>query len=164
MSNPKDMLRLKADSDFFKTIAYLYSGNTLQMQENLKKCFEVAEQLQDEFFDFRVALLKNMSEYAGWKDLWISEVDTPISRELIHNCEKYHYYNHLAHIYVYSSDSDFRNLTEVDGAVHVKDVQFFVPQELHGGILIFHSTDRRAVSFHRIRKYRKKRKKSSNIV
>ena len=51
MSDPKDMLRLKADSDFFKTIAYLYSGNTLQMQENLKKCFEAAEQLQDEFFD-----------------------------------------------------------------------------------------------------------------
>ena len=115
MSDSNDRLRVEADSAWFKTVAYLYSGNRLQMQENLKKCFDVAEQLKDEFFSFRIALLQNMSDYAGWKDLLISEVDSPISEELLKTCEKYHYYNHLAHIYVYSYDSDYRKLTEVDG-------------------------------------------------
>ena len=108
-------LRLEGVTIYFKTMAYLYSGNMIQMQENLKKSFEIAGQLKNERFSFYVELLENMAEYAGWKNLWISETDTPVNEELIRMCEEYHYYNHLAHIYVYSFDSDFHKFATVDG-------------------------------------------------
>lgn len=85
------------------------------MEKHLRKCEELAVQLNEEKLLFRVELLKNMEKYSGWKDLWISENDTPVSPELIAWCKKYHYYNHLAYIYLYSFNSDYRKFSTTEG-------------------------------------------------
>lgn len=108
-------LLLEAEICHFKTMAYMYSGNQVQAEENLRKCQNVASALDNEYYLFKVELLQNMILYSGWKGLWISELDTPVSDNLVAMCEKYHYHNHLAYIYAYSFDSDYHNFITVEG-------------------------------------------------
>lgn len=100
---------------YFKTLVYLYSGNQAQMKEELARCEESAQKTKDDKMLFQAALLKNMSLYSGWKDLWISENDTEVEEEFIEQCIRYGYENHLAHIYAYSFNNDYRNFTTIEG-------------------------------------------------
>lgn len=98
-----------------KAMAHMYSANVVQMKECIERCKYLAAQLEDEMYQKRCEILENMSKYSGWKGIWISDKDTEVSEELLAWCEKSGYYNHLAHIYVYSFDSAFQNFETVEG-------------------------------------------------
>lgn len=88
--------------------ANMYNGNELEAKVSALKCLDIARKTNDEFGEFRALLLHNMAELAGWKDIWICEKEIDIPDALIRGCQKYKYFNHLAHIYIYCYDNDYR--------------------------------------------------------
>ena len=113
-SEKERLKRLRECMDI-KALAHMYSANTVQVKECIENCKRLSRQIDEEQYYRRCELLENMSQYSGWKDLWITDKDTEVSDELLAWCEKKGYYNHLAHIYVYSFDSDFHNFQTIDG-------------------------------------------------
>lgn len=111
----KQRLKRLIECVYIKALAHLYSGNTVQMKEGIERCKRLAAQIGEEKYNRRCELLENMSQYSGWKNLWISDKDTEVSDKLLVWCEENGYYNHLAHIYVYSFDNDFHNFQTVEG-------------------------------------------------
>lgn len=111
----KQRLKRLIECVYIKALAHMYSANTVQMKECIDRCKRLVDQIGEEKYYRRYELLENMSKYSGWKNLWISDKDTDVSDKLLAWCEKNGYYNHLAHIYVYSFDSDFHNFQTVEG-------------------------------------------------
>lgn len=108
-------MALKFSAECLKSMVKIYSDEKNAAEKNLAKCEEIAKKLNVEKYLVRVELLKNMAEYSGWRNLWISENDTDVDPQLIEWCKKYKFYNHLAHILVYSYNSDYRKFTKVEG-------------------------------------------------
>ena len=46
-----------------------------------------------------------MVKMSGWHNIFFCANDIPIDKEVIRMAEKYHFWNHLAHIYVYAYDN-----------------------------------------------------------
>lgn len=113
--NPRIQQMHRFENEYFKTLVHLYSGNKVQMEEGIAECEKMAQEAGDERIRFRAQLLKNMSQYLGWKDLWICENDTEIDENFIEQCVKYGYENHLAHVYAYSFNCDYQNFTTTEG-------------------------------------------------
>lgn len=109
--------RLARDYDvaYFKTLVYIYSRTEVELQENLAECNRLAMELGDDERIFEVKLLSNMACYFGWDDLWVSEKDYVVTEQFIQQCEMYEKYNHLAHILVYSFNSDYKKFQKVEG-------------------------------------------------
>lgn len=111
----KEYMRLMGECLHIKIMAHMCSGNLEQMHEYLKQAKEIAKKSENENLIRRCELLDNMSHYSGWKNLWISDKDTDVPEELIAWCEKRGFWNHLAHIYVYSYDSDYHIFEKIEG-------------------------------------------------
>ena len=99
---------------YFKTLVYLYSRTELELQKSLAECSRLAEKLKDEKKLFEVELISNMARYFGWDDMWVSEQDSIVTEEFLQQCEQYEAYNHLAHILVYSFNSDYKKFQKVE--------------------------------------------------
>ena len=115
VKDAKVQSKINFDIAYYKTLVHMYSGNDPQTKENIIECQHWAEKIDIEWNYFLVELLKNMSQYFGWKNLWISENDTEVSEELIEQCKKFEHWNHLAYIYVYSFNSDYHNFITTKG-------------------------------------------------
>lgn len=102
----------------YKMWVYLYSGNAAQFQVSMQYCESMLKEIKDEKLIFQVRLLKIMSYYSGFRDLWICEHDTEIEEDFIKQCEEYGYKNHLAYIYVYCYNGDYRNFITTEGIEH----------------------------------------------
>lgn len=113
--NEEEYLRLLGECLHVKIMAHMYSANLEQMQEYLRQAKEIAQKTKSDTLIRRCELLENMSKYSGWKDLWISDKDTEVSEELITWCEERGFWNHLAHIYLYSYDSDYHIFEKIEG-------------------------------------------------
>lgn len=100
---------------YFQTMANMYIGNEEDARKNAVKCREAAARLDREYEYFQSMLIQNMAELAGWKDIWICDKEIEVPDELISMCYRYDYLNHLAHIYVYCFDNDYRLYTVVEG-------------------------------------------------
>ena len=111
----RKLLYMQNDCLHLKILAHLLSGNDIQVRENLNQSKQIARRLGDRDVMMRTVLLENMSKYSAWKDLWISDKDTEVPPELLQFCEEKKMYNHLAHIYLYSFDSDYRKFQTVEG-------------------------------------------------
>lgn len=100
---------------YYKSMASMYTCNEEDAKKNAELCCCTALKLDNEYLLFKAMLLKNMSELIGWKDIWICDKDIEVTEELIHLCYKYNYINHLAHIFVYDFDNDFRLYATAEG-------------------------------------------------
>ncbi|MDE6314500.1 MAG: response regulator [Lachnospiraceae bacterium] len=125
--NEKEKQETEFIKEYLTILIYLYSGNDKNIEHGIAECKKWAEQLGDERYFFEIALLENMSKYFGWKNLWISQQDTEVKQDLIEKCVAYGYLNHLAHIYVYSFNSNYLNFTTTEG------IEERIP-EFHKGI------------------------------
>lgn len=111
----QERTKFEFEIEELKTLVYLYDGNQEQTETGILACRQVAIEKQDERMLFKVELLENMAKYSGWRNLWICENDTPVSEMLVEKCQEYSYFNHLAHIYVYSFNSDYHRFSQIQG-------------------------------------------------
>lgn len=98
-----------------KTMVYLYEGSLEQIKQGMEDCWRIARQQKNPWMLFRTELLENMGGYSGWRNLWICEKDAVVSDTLLQGCKTYGYKNHLAHIYVYSFNGDYRKFEKIQG-------------------------------------------------
>ena len=91
---------------YFKATATMYIGDEEDAKRYAVLCNSAANKMGKEYEIFMSMLLMNMSELAGWKDIWICDKEINVSDRLIDLCYKYNYLNHLAHIFVYCFDNE----------------------------------------------------------
>lgn len=106
---------LEFDIFYYKGLVHMYSGNEAQTIACIDECKKRAAEFGTRQHKFFAELLQNMSGYSGWKGLWISENDTDVTPEFIEECKEFEHWNHLAHIYVYSFNSDYHKFTTTEG-------------------------------------------------
>lgn len=101
--------------ELLKTRVYLHNGNKAQMEAGILACKKAAIAQKDEQLLFKAELLENIAMYSGWNTIWMTENDTKVSMKLMQKCYEDGYLNHLAHIYAYSFNNDYRSFSTIEG-------------------------------------------------
>lgn len=102
---------------YLLSLANMHNGNIKSAAESAKICIAIAKSQDNEFHTFRANMLYLMSLMSGFHNILISFKDVPVEEELLEQCQKYGYLNHLAHIYVYCYENDmlkFQNVRLVE--------------------------------------------------
>lgn len=60
---------------------------------------------QSDYDIFIAKLLGVMVKMSGWHNIFFCANDIPVEAEVLRRAEEYHFWNHLAHIYVYAYDN-----------------------------------------------------------
>lgn len=100
--------------NLLKAEIYMYSFKTEKATSYIKKCEPLCEKLKDDFLQFQMEMLAYMIQYEGWRNIWSLSEKEDVSPELLEQAEKYGYYNHLAHIYVYGFDNEAEKYEHAD--------------------------------------------------
>lgn len=98
---------------YLLALANMHNGNIKSAAESAKICIAIAEGQRNEFHTFRGHMLYLMSLMSGFHNILISFEDVPVEEELLEQCNKYGYHNHLAHIYVYCFENDILRYSDV---------------------------------------------------
>ena len=109
-----DINKWQVTFEYYYIIAYvnMHNGNIKMAEQAADICIEIATKNKDEYFLFKGKLCRVMSRYSGFYNILISYDDYPVEEELIEQCEKYQYYNHLAHLLVFCfENSAFNDVT-----------------------------------------------------
>lgn len=83
--------------------------------EHIKECRKFLKEMDDPFFTFKIDLLEHMVFFQGWRSIWLLNSTIKGLDNLIENCIKYGYDNHLAHIYVYAFDNEKERYSNLAG-------------------------------------------------
>ena len=99
--------------NYLMALANMHNGNIKSAAESAKICVAIAKDQNNEFHTFRAEMLYLMSLMSGFHNILISFKDVPVNELLLEQCEKYGYWNHLAHIYVYCFENDMSKYEDV---------------------------------------------------
>lgn len=109
----EDHIEWKLRYNYLAAQIHMYSYQPELADKYVKKCMGICKEYKDSFWQFKVKLLQHMISFQGWRNIWILLNDMKIDDDLISEAEKYDYYNHVAHIYVYSFDNDQKKYSDV---------------------------------------------------
>lgn len=98
---------------YLVALANMHNGNIKLAGDSAKKCIAIAKAQNNEFHTFRGEMLYLMCLMSGFHNLLITFKDIKVKEELLEQCEKYGYLNHLAHIYVYCFENDMSKYHDV---------------------------------------------------
>lgn len=106
---------LNYEYDYYSLHAYtqIYIGKGEYAKKSANKCRTIALQMGDKDYIFRADMLMHMVEMSGWHNIYFLTKDFEISEEFIEKIEEYGYYNHLAYIYIYAYDNDFKEYLSI---------------------------------------------------
>lgn len=90
---------------YFMCMAHMYNGKLDEADKYAAKCLEIAVRQQSDYNIFIAKLSGVMVKMSGWHNIFFCANDIPVDSNLIQLAEKYHFWNHLAHIYVYAYDN-----------------------------------------------------------
>lgn len=99
--------------NYLLALSHMYSGKIKVASEHAKSCIAIAAEQKNEFHIFRAKVLYLMSLMSGFHNILISFKNVPVEEELLEQCRKYGYYNHLAHIYVHCFDNDVTDFKDM---------------------------------------------------
>lgn len=85
-------------------LAQTYSGQFDIASQNAATCLKYAENLKNEYLIFKAKLLQYIIHFHGWKDIYFCDFSFHIDENFYHDLKKYHYYNHLSHLYTYQHE------------------------------------------------------------
>lgn len=107
--------------NLLKAQIYMYSYKSDKAMHYIKNCEPLCAKLKNDFLQFQMEMTAYMIRYDGWQNIWQLEEKQGVDPALIEKAEKYGYYNHLAHIYVYGFDN------EAEKYVHMTDIKKQLP-------------------------------------
>lgn len=90
---------------YLMCMAHMYNGKLGEADQYAGKCLEIAVQQQSDYDIFIAKLLGVMVKMSGWHNIFFCANDIPVDAEVLWKAEEYHFWNHLAHIYVYAYDN-----------------------------------------------------------
>lgn len=111
-----EMNKWQIEFEYHYIIAYvnMHNGNINMAEDAADKCIEIATSNKNEFYLFRGKLARIMSKFSGFYNILISYDNYPVEDEIIKQCEKLGYYNHLAHLYIYCYENDAYANIDID--------------------------------------------------
>lgn len=68
-------------------------------------CYQLAKEQGNDMLMFKARMLENMASMSGWHNIMFCANDIVVNQEILQEAEKYEYYNHLAHTYIYAFDN-----------------------------------------------------------
>lgn len=90
---------------YLMCMAHMYNGKLDEADQYAGKCLEIAVRQQSDYDIFIAELLGVMVKMSGWHNIFFCANDIPVDEEILRKAEKYRFWNHLAHIYVYAYDN-----------------------------------------------------------
>ncbi len=104
----EEMQSWNIEYGYYYIVAYvnMHNGNINAAMEAAEKCISLAQEKNDEYSEFKGKIARVMSRFSGFYNILISYENYPIEEELLMQCRKYNYYNHLAHIYVFCFENE----------------------------------------------------------
>ncbi len=90
---------------YFMCMAHMYNGKLDEADKYAGKCLEIAQMRQSDYDIFIAKLLGVMVKMSGWHNIFFCANDIPVEEEVLRMAERYHFWNHLSHIYVYAYDN-----------------------------------------------------------
>lgn len=92
--------------DILVATAYMYLGKLKEAMLLTEKAEKKALAENAEFWYFHLLLLKAKIQMSGWCNIFFCAQDVSVSPSLTDRLNRYHFQNHLAHIYIYAYDND----------------------------------------------------------
>lgn len=90
---------------YLMCMAHMYNGKLDEADQYAGKCLEIAVEQQSDYDIFIAKLLSVMVKMSGWHNIFFCANDIPVDEEVLQKAQEYHFWNHLAHIYVYAYDN-----------------------------------------------------------
>ena len=109
--NLKELRRRTVDLEldhaycYLMCMAHMYNGKLDEADRYAGRCLEIAVRQQSDYDIFIARLLGVMVKMSGWHNIFFCASDIPVEPEVLQKAEEYHFWNHLAHIYVYAYDN-----------------------------------------------------------
>lgn len=89
---------------YIHILAQTYSNQFDIAEQNVAFFLKYTESLNDDFFIFKAKLLECLIHFHGWKDIYFCDFSFHIDESFYYDLKKYHYYNHLSHLYTYQHE------------------------------------------------------------
>ncbi len=91
---------------YFIGLTHMYNGKLEEAaREGAVECLAIAQRQGSEYHIFIARMLYLMIQMSGWHNIFFCANDIEVDEEIIQLAEKYNYWNHLGHIYVYAYDN-----------------------------------------------------------
>ncbi len=109
--------RMHYDYNYLLGLTQVYNVKLNMAQKCADTCYRLAQEKQEEFLMFKAKMLKHMASMSGWHNILFCANDIAIEQKILQAAEKYKYYNHLAHTYIYAFDNEvnwFEPIQEIE--------------------------------------------------
>lgn len=90
---------------YLMCMAHMYNGKLDEAEKYAGKCLEIAVQQHSDYDIFIAKLLSVMVKMSGWHNIFFCANEIAVDEDVLRKAEEYHFWNHLAHIYVYAYDN-----------------------------------------------------------
>lgn len=112
---------------------YMYNSQQDLAKGHISQCKELMQEADDPYLMFQINLLEHMIFFMGWQSIWMMMMSIKGLDDLIRDCVKYGYDNHLAHIYVYAMDNEKERYSNLAG-LNIKMPNFMKGLKIAQGI------------------------------
>ena len=105
--------RFNFEYTYLVALCHSCAGQDKLAEKYAEDCSVFAKKTDDEYVIFKTELLKCMVKFRCWTNVYLWNVEFKPVPTFLENAEKYHYYNHLAYIYLFCFGND-RTFYDVD--------------------------------------------------
>lgn len=92
--------------NYLLSLTYMYNGRLKISDTFAIESYNLAKAKSSDFLMYQSKMLRTMITMSGWHNIFFCSKNIDIDPQLLIDAEKYHQYNHLAHIYTYAFDND----------------------------------------------------------
>lgn len=113
--------RMLYDYNYLLGLTQVYNAKLYMARKCADTCYRLAQEKQEEFLMFKAKMLKHMASMSGWHNILFCANDIAIEQKILQDAEKYEYYNHLAHTYIYAFDNEvnwFEPIQEIEEKIY----------------------------------------------
>lgn len=100
-----DSFHMSYDYNYLLGLTQVYNVKLHMARICADVCYQLAKGHDAEFLMFKARMLKHMASMSGWHNILFCANNIAVEPEILELAEKYHYYNHLAHTYIYAFDN-----------------------------------------------------------
>ena len=105
--------RFNFEYTYLVSLCHSCAGQDKLAEKYAEDCSEFAKKSGNEYLIFKTELLKCMVKFRCWANVYLWNVEFTPSPNFLETAESYHYYNHLAYIYLFCFGND-RSYYDVD--------------------------------------------------
>lgn len=102
---PNKEAEIEFEYNFIAATAYMYLGRLSQAFKLAHRGIQIAKEREMEHWLFQSKLLEIQIQMSGWCNIFFCAQDIQVEEELLEQLMEKHYFNHLAHIYIYAYDN-----------------------------------------------------------